>query len=58
MKKINQLNKFAIPLLFQMLATYFIGAKDVAIVGSNLYLIELAGFINLENKGFRNKMSF
>ncbi len=30
---IRQLNKFAIPLLLQMVATYFIGATDVAIVG-------------------------
>lgn len=30
---IKELNKFAIPLLLQMISTYFIGATDVAIVG-------------------------
>lgn len=33
-KIIKDLNKFAIPLLLQMIASYFIGATDVAIVGN------------------------
>lgn len=33
-KVIKELNKFAIPLLLQMIASYFIGATDVAIVSN------------------------
>lgn len=33
-KVIKDLNKFALPLLLQMVATYFIGTTDVAIVGN------------------------